>query len=415
MNESVDLSDLEDEPPARDFRRANGAPMVRGLDNPNRWDRYARPSGFGKDLDDESALVLWRIDRAMDGVATSPALAAKVAAKAGIKEGRKELRDEAIHRGRGEEDADMGTALHAMAHRLETEESFHAPEPYSADLAAYLTAIDRAGLESEHCEVHLCADGWRAAGTADRIYRARRELVLPDGTRADPDTRFIGDLKTGKRLDYSLPGFAVQLAIYADAVFYDVATDERSPLPELLHTGWGVLVHLPAGRATCTLWWVDLEIGRVGAKLVQGVRAWRKRDDFTAPFVYPEPDVAAVMDTTLHDLEHDLVDFTEPSEDEGWVTAMMPWAQDRINQIGLHNEARGMLMRKWPADIDPILVSRPTALQLTKILSIVDVIESAYSLPFCAGDPRVEWNQGLHHSQVERGYHPPSTKEQRND
>ena len=44
-----------DDPTPADFRRSNGAPMVRSLDG-KRWERYARPSGFGHDLDDESAL-----------------------------------------------------------------------------------------------------------------------------------------------------------------------------------------------------------------------------------------------------------------------------------------------------------------------------------------------------------------------
>ena len=52
----MNLDELsDDEPAAKDFRRANGAPLVRSLDG-KKWDRYARPSGFGHDLDDESAL-----------------------------------------------------------------------------------------------------------------------------------------------------------------------------------------------------------------------------------------------------------------------------------------------------------------------------------------------------------------------
>ena len=171
----MDLSELDDEPTPKDFRRANGAPLVRSLDD-KRWERYARPSGFGHDLDDESALHKWIQYRAIEGVALSPALAAQIAAHIGQKEGSKDRLEKAIQIGRGEEAADLGTALHAMAHRLETEEGFRAPEPHASDLAAYLGAIDAAGLESTHCEVHVCADAWRAAGTPDRIYRLGREL-----------------------------------------------------------------------------------------------------------------------------------------------------------------------------------------------------------------------------------------------
>jgi len=86
---SVPLDDFENDPPARDFRRANGAPMVRRLSDPTKWDRYSRPSGFGSDLDDESALVNWRIDRAMDGVALDPSIAATVASHVGIRRARR--------------------------------------------------------------------------------------------------------------------------------------------------------------------------------------------------------------------------------------------------------------------------------------------------------------------------------------
>jgi hypothetical protein len=408
MSDSVDLSAFDDEPQPDDFRRSQGAPLVKDLENPQRWARYARPSGFGKDLDDESALVLWKIDRAMDGVVSSPALSAKVAAKLGRKDGRKELRDEAILIGRGGESADMGTALHAMTHRLESEENYVAVEPYAADLACYLANIDEAGLVSEHIEVHLCSDTWRAAGTADRIYRATRELTVPEGPPILPGQLIMGDLKTGAKLDYSLPGYCVQLAIYVDSCFYDVATQERSPLPDNLRDDWGLLIHLPAGTATCTLLWCDLQVGRIGAKLVREVRAWRKRDDFTAAFTFPASDEIAVLDSTIHDLEQGVLDPTD-DRDEQWATAMLPWLDARIRAIGSHGDARQMLLRRWPSGV-PAPAGNPTPVQVVMIGRLLDTIEGAYTLPFIEGDPRVEWNQGLHSSEVERGYQLPSSK-----
>jgi hypothetical protein len=397
----VNLNELDDQPSPTDFRRANGAPLVRSLDG-TKWERYARPSGFGHDLDDESALTIWKLHRAIEGVATTPSLAASIAAHIGQKEGSAERLEKAIQIGRGEEAADLGTALHAMAHRLETEESFRAPEPHASDLAAYLLALDGAGLRSSHCEVHLCSDTWRAAGTADRIYQAQRSLVLPGGSTLEPGQSIIGDLKTGKRLEYNLPGFAIQLAIYADGCFYDVTTDERSPLPDQLHTGWGLLVHLPAGRATATLWWTDLSVGRVGAALVQQVRAWRKRDDFSAPFIFPPSDEVAVLTSPIYDLEH-----PEPEPDNSeWVDAMLPWAQRRLNVIGDLPEPRALLLRRWPPNTPPLRVATPTASQLARILDLLDDVEGAFNLPFVEGDPRIEWSQGLHRSAVIRNNEP---------
>ena len=176
---------------------------------------------------------------------------------------------------------------------------------------------------------------------------------------------FIGDLKTGKKLDYSLPGYSIQLAIYADGCFYDVDTDVRSPFPDGLHTGWGILVHLPAGQAEATLLWVDLEVGRVGARLVQGVRAWRKRDDFSAPFTFPTSDEVAVLSSPVYELEHPQpVDEPVDEVENEWFEKMLPWAQDRINQIGLLEDPRALLLQRWPEGVPPLRHGGVTALQL---------------------------------------------------
>lgn len=435
----IQLSDLDDQPPQRDFRRANGAPMVRKLDDPTRWDRYSRPSSWGSDLDDESNLVLWRIDRAMEGVAASPALAATVAAAKGRKEGRKELREKAISTGRGEEAADLGTALHAMAERLETEEGFVAPEPYATDLAAYLSCIDAAGLVSSHVEVKVCSDEWRGAGTADRIYVATRELVLPDGSLAAPGTSFIGDLKTGKRLDYSLPGFAIQMAIYCDGCFYDVDTDVRTEFPPTLHTGWGILAHLPAGQGKCELLWADLSVGREGARIVRDVRRWRKRTDYAAPFMMPPTDEIAVLSQPVpercvcgeqmlsggtvevggvkHRLDgpcHHCDTYGKPVDDDEWTEAMAGWCQTRINLIGTIPDARAILLRRWPENVPPLREGGYTAAHISEILDLIAAIEAAFDLPFPVGDPRPEWNRGLASGDGVQGHQQPSTQEQLN-
>jgi hypothetical protein len=405
----IQLSDLDDQPPQRDFRRANGAPMVRKVDDPTRWDRYSRPSSWGSDLDDESNLVLWRIDRAMEGVAASPALAATVAAAKGRKEGRKELREKAISTGRGEEAADLGTALHAMAERLETEEGFVAPEPYATDLAAYLSCIDAAGLVSSHVEVKVCSDEWRGAGTADRIYVATRELVLPDGSLAAPGTSFIGDLKTGKRLDYSLPGFAIQMAIYCDGCFYDVDTDVRTEFPPTLHTGWGILAHLPAGQGKCELLWADLSVGREGARIVRDVRRWRKRTDYAAPFMMPSSDEAAVLSQPVP-----VAAAAGPVGDDEWTEAMAGWCQTRINLIGTIPDARAILLTRWPENVPPLREGGYTAAHISEILDLIAAIEAAFDLPFPVGDPRPEWNRGLASGDGVRGHQQPSTQEHLN-
>lgn len=413
MADAVSLDDLRD-PSARDFRRANGAPMVTRLDDPTKWDRYSRPSGWGEDLEDDSALVIWKIDRAMEGVACDPSIAAMVAANIGVKEGAKERRERAIQRGRGEEAADIGTALHAMTARVESGDGFIAPEPYASDIARYLTCLDSAGLTSEYIECHLCNDEWRAAGTADRLYLAHRPLEPPGFDVIAPGQIILGDLKTGKKLDYSLPGFAIQLALYCDSVFYDVETNERSPLPENLRTDVALLVHMPAGTATCELHWVDLQVGREGARIVRDVRRWRRRDDFIQPFRYPPSDEEAVLATPMEVVMlGSFVPYEPEIPDEigceAWVEAMSAWAQERINTIGLAAEPRTLLLRRWPEGVPTLRQGGITAAQLSAVLDLLDAIEGAFSLPFPPNDPRVEWDRGLHSDDLPRNNEPRST------
>ena len=115
--------------------------------------------------------------------------------------------------------ATTGTSLHALTERLDRGQKLGAvPEPYGADLKAYEKAT--AGIEWTDIETFRVLDGWRVAGTADRVGRIDGTLV-------------IADIKTGS-IDYPLK-FAMQLAVYARSLPYDIGTDTRGaaqPGPE---------------------------------------------------------------------------------------------------------------------------------------------------------------------------------------
>jgi hypothetical protein len=217
----------------------------------------------------------------------------------------------------------------------------------------------------------------------------------------------MADIKTGKKLDYSLPGYAIQLALYADSVLYDVVTNERTPLPHNLHMRWGVLIHLPAGKAKCELSWVDLDVGRRGAEIVRDVREWRKRKDFHQPFCLPDSDMHAVLAAV--DIEHEpSIATTEPPADaDEWLAVMTPYAQSRILGIGRHPEARGLLLRKWPESVPPLTAGGHTTSQLSLVLDLLDAIEAAYSLPF----PAPPFASEGYKSAIQRTNEPPITGE----
>jgi len=385
---TVDVAELEDEHEARnDFRRANGAPLVSDPDNPEKSLRYRRPSSYAKLLDDESALTEWRIWRSMTGVARSQALAAKVAVcKDEDKAEKKVLRDEAADKGAANESADTGTALHAMTQRVEDQEDlFEPPEQYRDDLNAYVEFLNEYGLVSEMVECHMVNDAYRAAGTADRIYKLTKALVLPSGEIMLPGTLILADLKTGKKLDFSLPGYCVQLALYADGTLYDVITERRLPTPPI-DRSWALLVHLPVGQAKCIPLWVSVDLGLKGALLAYDVNEWRNawkagrngHDAFPVEIATVEADDDEMDVETEHGL---LVDYVKL----------------RISVIRAHEKAGPKLLLKWPKGVPTPKQGLHDYDDLVRVMMVLDELEAEYSLPF-QNDPRVV--SGVHQSEL---------------
>lgn len=406
---SIDLDEFET-PEHPDFQRANGAPMV--LNKEGNRVRLSRPSNYAKPLDDESALTNWRIDTACIGVAGDKALQARyVACKRDDRETLHKLRDESIKAGRGSEGADIGTALHAMSERWERkDESFNPPEPYASKLQAYSDELARVGLVSEMFEFHTVNLDYGSAGTADRLYKVTRDLVAPNGDLIEAGVLVIGDLKTNKRLDYSLASYAVQMALYAQGELYDVATDQYRPTPPI-HQRWGVLVWLPSEdpEPRCEALWVDLEAGNYGAWLAQEVKQWRKNwrsGHFASPHIdvpmTPE-DVAAEFEGSewVHD---DPNAFVNPADtdrlvpvdvdvnlgyDEMMIAQLSDWCQVRINTIRDHSDARTLLMRLWPEGLPTPKKGLQTSEQVDTLLNLLNKVEAEFSFTFPEGDPRV--------------------------
>jgi len=386
---SIDINELTDEHEQRsDYRRANGAPLVSDPNDPTKQLRYRRPSGYAKLLDDESALTEWRIFKAMKGVASSTALAAKVnVVKDEDKSGKRSLRDEAMDKGTANEAADTGTALHAMTARMEDEhDDFEPPEQYRDDLTAYIELLDNLGLVSDMVEVPMVNDAYRAAGTADRIYRLTKPLLVPDGSVLPPGTLILGDLKTGQKLDFSLPGYCVQMALYADGTLYDVVTERRMPTPPI-DRSWTILIHLPVGTGRCTAWWLSVELGLRGALLAYDVNEWRNswkagRDGHDC-FPVEVAKVTGVVD------EMPPVPLQE----------MVDWCQRRIAVIKDNPHARSTLLRKWPNRVPTPKQGLSKPDDIVTVLNLLDSIEAEFSIPFGV-DPRAASQNGLRKTDI---------------
>ena len=394
----IDVDELDDEHEQKnDFRRANGAPLVSSPDDPSKTLRYSRDSGYAKVLDDEKALEAWRIFKAMTGVARSKALAAEVnACKDEDKAQKEALRNKALDKGSANEKADMGTALHAMTARVEdeTDIAFDPPEQYVPDLTAYTDALTTYGLISEMSEVHLVNDDFRAAGTADRIYRLTKLLVAPDGARIEPGELILGDLKTGK-LNFSLPNYCVQTFLYASSKLYDVVAERRLPTPPI-RQDWTLLIHLPVGAARCEVLWCSMEVGRFGAEMARDIKEWRrkwKNGEYDCPVVGVPVDPVERLSSEMG---------AEPEGMEVSLDVMAEYCQRRITTIGQHPKAKETLILWWPEGLPTPKKGITSPDQIVTLLNLLDKIEKDYSIPFMHTDPRSSLQVGLHKSQANR-------------
>ena len=246
-----------------DFPRgSNGAPKVMTPDG-EKSETYARTSSVGSVLEDDSALTNWRISTALVGQAQRPELVAAVLAAMPYSENKSKftkLREEAIQAGRGSFKADLGTAVHAMSERWEEDPNYDPGPTYRPALELYSSEMARLGLKSHLIECKIVNDKHKIAGTADRIYVTTIPLVAPDMTVIPAGSYIIGDLKTGESLDFSLPGYTIQLAGYAGGLLYDVEAQRRIETPEI-RQDWAIIVHLSVEKNICEFLWVNLEVG----------------------------------------------------------------------------------------------------------------------------------------------------------
>ncbi|MFJ7202079.1 hypothetical protein ACIQWR_00880 [Streptomyces sp. NPDC098789] len=187
-----------------------------------------------------------------------------------------------------------GTHLHTLSEAVDRGE----PLPLGtsdrdlADMAAYKLAT--VGFDTVDIEQFVVVDELGVGGTFDRLLHYSGPG--PDGRPFNGT--LIGDLKTGS-VQYGGLKMASQLAVYAHGERYDhtpfpvdgrdkkaLAAWRKTPVPAdeakaayaeapEVSRDWGVIIHLPAGEAECTLYWADLRIGWEAALLARDIRRMR--------------------------------------------------------------------------------------------------------------------------------------------
>ena len=326
-----------------DFPRgSNGAPRVMTPDG-EKSETYARTSSVGSVLEDDSALTNWRISTALVGQAQRPELVAAVLAAMPYSENKSKftkLREEAIQAGRGSFKADLGTAVHAMSERWEEDPNYDPGPTYRPALELYSSEMARLGLKSHLIECKIVNDKHKIAGTADRIYVTTIPLVAPDMTVIPAGSYIIGDLKTGESLDFSLPGYTIQLAGYAGGLLYDVEAQRRIETPEI-RQDWAIIVHLSVEKNICEFLWVNLEVGRYGLEMVDQVKEWRRNWRRVKGY---KADCVEVL--LADEVEAAPEPEPEPEPEQG----IEYWMRQRLEDIKAHPEAREACIRHWPAN-----------------------------------------------------------------
>lgn len=248
---------------------------------------YTRATTIAKVLDSEGGLVPWKATMAVVGLCKDRGLNASWQALIAqhsdpwydtpeSKTKAKALVEQCAIVGGSGRSAQVGTALHAMTDQVDMGNMpLDIGDDHRADLDAYSSTLAAAGIVVDRTLIEriVVLDKHKIAGTADRL-----AVTLADGRRV------VADLKTGADLTYSWNSIAVQLAIYAngDAMYSqgedpDGLDDRREPMPTNLSREVGLVIHLPAGKATCQLYFVDLIAGFEALELSLKVKAWRAR------------------------------------------------------------------------------------------------------------------------------------------
>lgn len=226
---------------------------------------YARATTIAGTLDDLNGLMGWKQRMTAIGITDRADLQIAVAAHRDDKKKVDSIVKEAMDAAAAGAAATTGTALHAFTEHIDTHDGAmpdNVPAAFIPDLEAYRHVA--AALRPVHIEEMAVVDDLKIAGTPDRIVEYR-------------DGLYVADVKTGS-IDF--PGkIALQLAIYANAVKYDVETGQRTPWADgrPVNKDRALIIHLPAGKGFCNLHWVDIAAGWEAVALAVQVREWRRR------------------------------------------------------------------------------------------------------------------------------------------
>lgn len=313
---------------------------------------YNRATTWAETVGDRYNLERWQQRMVALGLVARQDLYAAIAATPGDDKNKiGKLCDQAIEAAKGSAGANLGTALHAFTERVDLGEDIRVPSPWDADVRAYQQTLAAAGvvIDRRYVERIVVNHTLGVAGTFDRL------LEVPGLGLV------VADVKTGGFLEWG--AIAIQEALYANAEqLYDPTTDTCEPMP-FVNTDVAIVIHLPVGQATCTLYTVDIKAGWEMAQTVRTVREWRRRRDLSAIYQPITAPISAVETVT---------DADRQTRD---------WLIRRLQQLQPHEGAFDQLAAAWPPGIPTFKqVGEHTSSQLRSIDQTVRQIESLYGI-----------------------------------
>lgn len=364
-------------PPKRDKKGSYRAPiLVDGHVGPER--SWTRVTNMVARLEDQSGIEGWKLRRAVQGATSKESLIASAQAH-DPDDDKKEYTqyvEDALEAAGANEARKIGSAVHKMTedldHGIKTLEQFSPRWRPILDL--YQRTIKDAGWTIEHIEQVILIDGYKVAGTIDRV------IVDPEGNRR------IADIKTSKHLDYGYLGPGVQIAAYAnhDATchyhwepgyvpigVYHVDNEhiitERGPAIQGVDRDYGYVVHLPWQGdhvGTCTIHKVEIDEAWAAFICADEIGGYRR-----AAKKWGEP----IM-TVGHPMPGSIQ------------TACITWVEDRIKELAGNKAAVTDLVADWPDGVVKPFPKDATPEQINSLAAVLSDVEAKHGIPF--GPPR---------------------------
>lgn len=316
---------------------------------------HQRVTNFAKKLEDGYTLTAWKQRNVLVGAAQRTDIIAATIAAGDDKKELDRLAEAALDAAKANVGRETGTALHSLTEQVDAGMTVDMPSPIKEDLAAYSACLDSLGVTIKRMEEIVVIPDLNLAGRFDRLV----DIM---------GTTYVMDLKTGADLSYSWLSIAIQLALYARATtiyhpgVVDIALGDTAPSHEPMPTvdqRRALVVHLPAGKATATPYWVDLSIGRKGIDLTKAVLGWRATKGTAEVAVNPQ-------------------------------AAMREYVVARVAAIVDAGYGADVAAR-WPDDVATLKASSDhSEREYDEILEVCTVVEGLHEMPFPAcGDPRV--------------------------